>query len=240
MGRVFDFPADLTQEPTTYRNAAVTNLFYLNNWIHDKLYSLGFTESAGNFQNNNFGRGGLGNDAVQADAQDGSGTNNANFSTPSDGSPGRMQMYIWPGATPDRDSSFDGDIVVHEYGHGISNRLVGGGVGISAWQSRGMGEGWSDFYAMSLLSEPTDNVNGVYAMGGYSTYMLSGMTTNYYFGIRRYPYGTDMRKSPLTFRDIDPTQASPHSGIPLSPRGAHRRSGCEGGGSAQPAAADPG
>lgn len=217
-GRVFDFSFNSASEPTTYRDATVTQLFYYNNWIHDRMYELGFTESAGNFQTNNFGRGGNGNDAVQADAQDGSGTNNANFSTPSDGSPGRMQMYIWPGPAPDRDSSFDGDIVVHEYAHGISNRLVGGGVGISAWQSRGMGEGWSDFYAMSLQSEASDNVNGVYAMGGYSTYLLSGMSTNYYFGIRRYPYCTDMTKAPLTYKDIDPTQALPHTGIPLSPR----------------------
>ena len=67
----------------------------MNNWIHDKTYALGFTESAGNFQTNNFGKGGLGNDAVQADAQDGSGTNNANFNTPPDGSAGRMQMFLW-------------------------------------------------------------------------------------------------------------------------------------------------
>ena len=34
---------------------------------------------------NNYGRGGLGSDSVTADAQDGSGTNNANFATPPDG-----------------------------------------------------------------------------------------------------------------------------------------------------------
>jgi Fungalysin metallopeptidase (M36) len=62
--RVFDFPVDLTRAPSTYRDASVTHLFYLNNWMHDALYALGFTESAGNFQTNNFGRGGLGNDAV--------------------------------------------------------------------------------------------------------------------------------------------------------------------------------
>jgi alpha-tubulin suppressor-like RCC1 family protein len=217
-GRVFDFPANLTQEPTTYGPAAVTNLFYLNNWIHDKLYSLGFTESSGNFQNDNFSRGGSGNDAVQADAQDGSGTNNANFSTPADGTPGRMQMYVWTSPTPDRDGDFDGQIVIHEYGHGLSNRLVGGGVGISGLQTRGMGEGWSDFYALGLLAEAGEDPDAVYPMSGYSLYLSSGMTTSYYFGIRRYPYGTDMAKSPLTFRDIDPTQASLHSGIPLSPR----------------------
>ncbi len=222
--RTFDFAVNLTQEPSAYRSAAVTNLFYLNNWIHDKLYDLGFTETAGNFQNDNFGRGGSGNDAVQADAQDGGSIldvnhiNNANFSTPPDGSPGRMQMYLWTSPTPDRDGDFDGQIVIHEYVHGLSNRLVGGGVGISGLQTRGMGEGWSDFYALCLLANTGEDPDAVYPMSGYSLQLLSGMTTNYYFGIRRYPYGTDINKSPLTFRDIDPTQAVAHSGIPLSPR----------------------
>ena len=218
--RVFDFALDLTQPPTTAanRDAAVTQLFYLCNWMHDKLYALGFTEASGNFQNNNFGRGGTGNDAVQADAQDGSGTNNANFSTPADGSPGRMQMYVFTGPTPARDGDFDAEIVLHEYTHGLSNRLVGGGVGISALQTQGMGEGWSDFYSLALLSEAGDNVNGNYATGGYATYLLSPtFTQNYYYGIRRYPYSTDLTKNPLTFKDIDPAQISPHTGIPASP-----------------------
>jgi len=216
--RVFNPPLDLTQAPSTYKDAAVVDLFYWNNLIHDRFYELGFTEAAGNFQNNNFGRGGAGNDAVQADAQDGSGTNNANFSTPPDGSAGRMQMYVFSGPAPDRDGDFDHEIVIHEYTHGLSNRLVGGGVGLSNLQSRGMGEGWSDFYALCLLSQPTDDPNAVYSKGGYATYQLGGMTTNYYFGIRRYPYSTDVTKNPLTFKDIDPTKASPHTGVPLSPR----------------------
>ncbi|HSU55216.1 MAG TPA: M36 family metallopeptidase, partial [Candidatus Dormibacteraeota bacterium] len=215
--RVFDFAMDLTtQNPTAYSQAAVVQLFYWNNFMHDKLYELGFTEAAGNFQSNNFGRGGLGNDAVQADAQDGGGFNNANFSTPADGSPGRMQMYVFNGPTPQRDGDLDAEIVLHEYTHGLSNRRVGGGVGISALQPSGMGEGWSDFYGLTLLSEAGDDVNGVYAAGAYATYQLSGMTQNYYFGIRRYPYCTDMSKNPLTFKDIDPPQASAHTGIPRS------------------------
>jgi uncharacterized repeat protein (TIGR01451 family) len=215
--RVFDFPMDLTtQNPTAYSQAAVVQLFYWNNFMHDKLYELGFTEAAGNFQSNNFGRGGFGNDAVQADAQDGGGFNNANFSTPPDGSSGRMQMYIFNGPTPQRDGDLDAEVMLHEYTHGLSNRRVGGGVGISALQPSGMGEGWSDFYGLSLLSEAGDDVNGVYAAGGYATYQLSGMTQNYYFGIRRYPYCTDMTKNPLTFKDIDPAQASAHTGIPRS------------------------
>src|SRR5437763_556267 len=176
--------------------------------MHVRLYKLGFTEAAGTFQSNNFGRGGLGNDAVQADAQDGGGFNNANFSTPADGSPGRMQMYIFNGPTPHRDGDFDAEVVLHEYTHGLSNRRVGGGVGISALQPRGMGEGWSDFYGLTLLSEPGDDVNANYAEGGYVTYQLSGLTQNYYFSIRRYPYTTDLNKNLLTFTDIDGTQAS--------------------------------
>ncbi|MEO5802954.1 MAG: M36 family metallopeptidase, partial [Verrucomicrobiota bacterium] len=215
--RVFDFAMDLTQAPSTYTNASVVQLFYLCNWYHDKLYELGFTEAAGNFQVNNLGRGGLGNDAVQADAQDGGGFNNANFGTPPDGSSPRMQMYVFDGPNPDIDGDFDAEIVFHEYTHGLSNRRVGGGVGISTLQSAGMGEGWSDFYALCLLAEPGDDVNGNYAAGGYATYQLGGMTQNYYFGIRRYPYSTDLTKNPLTFKDIDPSQADVHVGIPKSP-----------------------
>ena len=209
--RVFDFPIDESvQQPGDYAPAAVVQLFYLNNWVHDKLYQLGFTEAAGNFQTDNFGRGGAGNDAVQADAQDASGIDNANFSTPSDGSPPRMQMFIWANPTPKRDGDLDAEIVVHEYIHGLSNRHVNGGTGLSAPQSRGMGEGWSDFYALALLSEPGDDVNGCFAAGAYSSHKLGGAndTQNYYFGIRRYPYCTDMTKNPLTFNDIDPAQAN--------------------------------
>jgi len=208
--RVFNFPMDLTtQDPTNYASAAVVQLFYLCNWYHDKLYALGFTEAAGNFQSNNFARGGLGNDAVQADAQDGSGTDNANFSTPPDGSPGRMQMYIFTTPSPRRDGDLDAEVVFHEHTHGLSWRLVGGGQALGDLQSDGMGEGWSDFYGLSLLSEPGDDVNGVYAAGAYASYKIGGTgdTQNYYFGIRRYPYTTDMSKNPLTFKDIDPAQA---------------------------------
>lgn len=216
--RTFDFPLDLTQGPGTYGDAAVVNLFYWNNFVHDKMYEFGFTEVFGNFQTDNFGRGGEERDAVQADSQDGGGFNNANFSTPPDGRPGRMQMYIFDGPNPDRDGSLDAEVMVHEYGHGVSNRLLGGGVGISELQTAGMGEGWSDFIALSLLSEPTDDPHGNYASGGYASYQLgSGYDQNYYFGIRRYPYTTDLARNPLTFKDIDPAQADLHSGVPVNP-----------------------
>ena len=215
--RVFDFPLDLTQPPTAYGDAAVVQLFYWCNYMHDKLYEIGFTEAAGNYQKDNFGRGGLGNDAIQADAQDGSGVNNANFTPAPDGQPGRVQMYTFTGPEPDRDGSLDAEIILHELTHGLSTRLVGGGIGISAQQTAGMGEGWSDFYALTLLSEPGDDPNGNYVEGGYATLGFNGLKENYYYGIRTYPYTTDMSRNPLTFKDIDPSQIDPHAGVPINP-----------------------
>jgi len=215
--RVFDFPLDLGQSPNSYGNAAVVNLFYWNNFMHDKSYELGFTEAFGNFQQDNFGKGGTGNDRVSADGQDGGGTDNANFSTPPDGMPGRMQMYIFSGPSPDRDGDLDAEVMLHEYGHGVSNRLLGGGGGIYELQPAGMGEGWSDFYALSLLSEPADDPRATYAAGGYASYKIGGLEQNYYFGIRRYPYSTDLEKNPLTLKDIDPVVADSHAGVPISP-----------------------
>ena len=99
-GLQFDFVADYFNEhPQTYPDAAVTNLFYWCNMVHDLTYQYGFDEASGNFQVNNYGRGGVGGDDVRCEAQDGSGTNNANFSTPAnDGGRPRMQMFLWPGA----------------------------------------------------------------------------------------------------------------------------------------------
>jgi len=94
---IFDFPIDLNQEPETYQDAATTQLFYMNNFMHDFTYRYGLNEASGNFQQNNYGNGGNGGDYVLAQAQDGGGTNNANFATPPDGGNGRMQMYLWTG-----------------------------------------------------------------------------------------------------------------------------------------------
>ncbi|MFN0214473.1 MAG: M36 family metallopeptidase [Saprospiraceae bacterium] len=91
----FDFPFDPNAEPPVNRDAAITNLFFANNRIHDVFYRYGFDEQSGNFQSNNYGNGGIGSDEIYAQAIDGSGVNNANFSTPPDGGHGRMQMYVW-------------------------------------------------------------------------------------------------------------------------------------------------
>ena len=182
----FTFSYSSSTAPTSQQANAITNLWYFNNYMHDWMYSLGFTESARNFQTNNFGRGGSQNDAVKAEAQDGSGTNNANFSTPADGSAGRMQQYIFTTTTPNRDSDLDGDVVMHEYGHGVSNRLIGNGSGLGGTQSGGMGEGWSDYWACSNYN---DGVMGEYVVNSSA-------------GIRRAPYSVPAAAIHDSYADV--------------------------------------
>ena len=200
----FDFPLNLTLAPSGYRPAAVTNLFYLNNIIHDIQYQYGFDEAAGNFQVNNYGRGGAGNDSVRAEAQDGSGTNNANFGTPSDGSRPRMQMYIWTSPNPDRDGDVDAGIVIHEYGHGISNRQVGGGNVNCLTNRQQAGEGLSDWWALAYTAKTGDTGPMPRGMG---TYSLNQQTNG--LGIRTQRYSTDPAVNTWTYASIN-GMAVPH------------------------------
>lgn len=97
----FDYVFDTALAPASSADqikASVTQLFYTNNWLHDYFYDSGFDEAAGNAQEDNYGRGGAAGDPVHAQAQDYSGTNNANMLTPNDGGSPRMQMYVWNNA----------------------------------------------------------------------------------------------------------------------------------------------
>lgn len=334
--------------PTTYINAAITNLFYQNNVMHDLWYQYGFNEANRNFQAANYARGGAGNDAVNAQAQDASqiatpSLNNANFSTPADGGKPRMQMYLWsakkpskllvnngslngtifnvvdnafnPGhvdlpldpsvltnnlvlyvdgtpdasdacevptnaaalngkiavirrgicsfaikvknaqnagaigaiivnnveggismggadasitipavsmtqvdgealitamssgtvsislSTPERyvngDGDFDNGIIAHEYGHGISTRLVGGGNGMGG-SAEQPGEGWSDWLWLMMQIKPGDTKNDARGIG---TYAMNQPITGP--GIRQYRYSTDMAVNPHTFESTN-------------------------------------
>lgn len=346
----FDYPYNgIGTSPKTYINAALTNLFYMNNIMHDLWYQYGFNEANRNFQIANYGRGGTANDAVNAEAQDASfattpAYNNANFATPSDGGKPRMQMYLWtsgrkysnltvtsgslngtsyqvienafneghvhlpvtPSAltgslilvndgSPDTsdacadattgaafpagsmtgkiavirrgscpfnakvkavqdagaigaiivnnaagtismagdnaaitipavsmpqtegealisslssgtvnvslssldtyayaDGDFDNGIMAHEYGHGISTRLVGGGAGLSS--SEQPGEGWSDWFWLMMQIKPGDTRSDARGIGTFP----SGEPTNG-GGIREHKYSTDMTVNPHTF-----------------------------------------
>ncbi|MGH2684919.1 MAG: M36 family metallopeptidase, partial [Actinomycetota bacterium] len=170
----------------------------------------GFTEAAGNFQVNNYGRGGEGNDSVRAEAQDGSGTNNANFATPADGSRPRMQMYMWTTGVQSQQRIIDGDVdagvITHEYGHGISNRLTGGPNNVDCLDNQEqMGEGWSDWLATALTALPTESGPQRRGMG---TYVLAEPNRQG-DGIRPTPYSTDMSINPSTYDTIK-SSAVPH------------------------------
>ncbi len=180
----FTTAANLKQAPSTAANRAVAvqNLFYLNNVAHDTLYRHGFDEAAGNFQSSNFSNSGLGNDPVLAEAQDGGGIDNANFATPRDGARPRMQMYLWSGASAgalQRDGDLDADIVYHEYGHGLTWRMIGG---MDGPMSGAIGEGASDVVAFMM--------NGRDTVGAYAYSNPNG--------IRRYRYAS----YPLTYADV--------------------------------------
>ncbi|MBY8876014.1 M36 family metallopeptidase, partial [Micromonospora sp. PLK6-60] len=338
----FNFPMDHAEHAQSYRDAATANLFYWNNVIHDVTHGYGFDEASGNFQLNNYGRGGTGGDYVRAEAADGNGTNNANFSTPAaDGGTPRMQMYLWPGnqfgaqnqvvldgvgsfdaswsrfspaptvaglsgqrfvyggtgcatatypgtlpsgnwlavvdggtvacsylqraqvaqslgakavvvahnatgaapvltgamstapvaipavavtqadgaaikaaiAAGDvtgslrkhpnhpgvRDGDFDAGIIIHEYGHGVSNRLTGGpGVNCLSGNEQ-MGEGWSDYFALTMLLDPkVDTADGVRGMGPYALFQPDRSGA----GIRPRPYSRNMETQPFTYDSI--------------------------------------
>ncbi|WP_375773277.1 myxosortase-dependent M36 family metallopeptidase [Archangium gephyra] len=343
----FDYVYDLSKAPgfnATQRQAAVTNLFYVTNWLHDSFYAAGFDEASGNAQAANFGRGGVEGDRMRAEAQDYGGTDNANMSTPADGASPRMQMYVFTpvarfgldvntpaslvvtpsaaqfgsqeydltgdvvlarhgtvtdgcsteaftnaadiagkialldrgtcaftiktknaqnagaigvilanntsgGITPigddasitvpvvavlqsngaalkkalgtgpvnvrmvkfkpgvARDGTLDNAIVAHEWGHYISNRLIGDANGLNNYQGGAMGEGWGDFHALMMQVRDSDRTisgnnlfQGVYTV---SSYVTSGPgVPGAYYGIRRVPYSTSFSKNGLTFKHI--------------------------------------
>ena len=200
---------DADQDP------AITQLFYYTNDQHDWLWSYGFDEASGNFQVTNPSGDGTGGDPVLAEAQDGWDfgcvddmdtpddpdddedircLNNANFGTSNtDGSAARMQMYMWvtSGANPSRDGSMDGDVIAHEIGHGVAERLLPDGLTNSISQSGSLGEGWSD--TLSLLRWG-DAVVGDYA------------TSNAATGVRSVAYDTSTR----TYGSYNTGVGSPH------------------------------
>ncbi|KAL0948150.1 hypothetical protein HGRIS_010766 [Hohenbuehelia grisea] len=182
--------------PTTQVNvdAARTNAFYVVNTVHDFTYRYGFTEAAFNFQNNNFNKGGRGNDRVTISVQSSAGTNNADFGTPPDGQSGSMRMFLWTMTSPQRDGALENDIIVHENTHGITNRMTGGGTGrcLQTTEAGGMGEGWSD--AMADWTEKTSAAVPDYVMGQY--------VVNRAAGIRSHPYSTSATVNPLRYSTL--------------------------------------
>jgi Zn-dependent metalloprotease len=194
--QLFDFDfgdGTLNLDPRLYRPAAITNVFYLVNTAHDFFYSLGFNEAAGNFQTNNADKGGIGGDAVLAEVQFGDlfGFSDSPALSPTpEGTAPKMRLPLitrgTPSKTDDLDPAYGGMAIIHEYGHGVSTRLVGAKTSTTCLmkiQSGAMAEGWSDYFAISFYDNPV-----------FDAY-LSGNSTR---GIRRFSY----EGYPLTYEDI--------------------------------------
>src|SRR5205085_11702870 len=108
----------------------------------------------------------------------------------------RVTLTVTPSLV--RDGTIDNQIAAHEWGHHLSNRLIGNANGLTNDQGRGMGEGWSDFVALLMTVKPEDaaapansNWAGTFAAAGYVKHSSVAATNAYYFGTRRYPYTTD-------------------------------------------------
>lgn len=130
---------------TTNERQAATNVHVLTSRYLEHLARapIGFDAASGSFR---------GDDYVRAEVNDGEGLDNANFTTWPDGTPPRMQMYLF---TTNTNGSDVADVVYHEITHGLSHRLIVNAAGFGALdglQAEMMGEGWSDFYALDLLA----------------------------------------------------------------------------------------
>jgi extracellular elastinolytic metalloproteinase len=349
----FNFAYDSVVGVQGNLDAVITNLFYMNNMMHDIWAYYGFDEESGNFQETNYSGFAFGEDQVMADAQDGSGTNNANFGTPPDGQNPRMQMYLWtesnipdlltinspaaidgayscstagfgppvpttpitenlvlviddgtdstdacgiitngaalagkialvrrgsctfsqkvetcqnfgavavivmnntgtstqamggssntvtipsimvskpngdlfvnqivlgntvngtivnPGDLTATDSDFDNMIIAHEYGHGISNRLVGGGDNTDClFNAEQMGEGWSDWFGLMITQVASDQGADGRGVGTYVTNEPNNGT-----GIRPAPYSTNFGVNNYTYGNTNSNSLTQPHGI---------------------------
>ena len=120
-----------------------------------------------------------------------------------------------------RDGSFDNSVIAHEWGHSLSHRLIYNSAGLGTGQSNGLGEGWSDFVALLTLvraeaaAVPSNaNWNGAFSEGAFDQHLFPN---SYYYGLRRYPYSSDLAKNPLTYKYISegvplPTMPAPNFG----------------------------
>jgi extracellular elastinolytic metalloproteinase len=85
-----------------------------------------------------------------------------------------------------RNGGLDSQVILHEYTHAVSKRLMND----AQSGEEQMGEGWSDYFAINLTQQPSqtaaDQINmGSYAFGGS--------------GMRVLPYTTDMNVNPHTY-----------------------------------------
>jgi len=176
----------------------VVNIFYFCNYMHDFFYLLGFDEVSGNFQLRHYtATGGTAGDPVIARAHPGVVWGTANMATRGDGvqpimNMGAVEFRDNQGRKVVRHTALDSDVVFHEFVHGVSNRLVGGRLdaqGLQQPQSRGMGEGWSDYFALTVQSFNSPAIKEV----------TGDWVTGRPGGIRMHPYSSNY---PATYGSV--------------------------------------
>jgi subtilase family serine protease len=142
--------------------SAETALFFALNFAHDFFYDLGFDEAAGNFQVDNFGRGGAGGDPITGLAR-APGRNNATYMHALEGSSPAISMFLFDGlgcwsedvdgdGSLDIDGDYDTDVVLHEFHHGVSMRL---NTTFTGNEAGAIGEGGSDYFAYTINGDTT-------------------------------------------------------------------------------------
>jgi hypothetical protein len=214
LSRDFSFPLELgpgAPNPMRFKDAVTANLFYWSNRAHDLFYELGFDEAAGNFQQDNCGRGGAGGDPMIAFSHFGAAgntsaaLNNAFFTTSrygEDGARASINMYLGMSRNDGvfSDGSFDAQVIIHEYTHGVSSRLVR--QLYNNHQGGAMGEGWSDFFGLEFTIPEGTPPDGSYPQGEY-LFQAFGP------GIRTRPYSTNFEINPLTFQILGRVREAP-------------------------------
>ncbi|KAH6596287.1 hypothetical protein BASA50_005331 [Batrachochytrium salamandrivorans] len=189
---------DPTLPPQTPKNlvAGAINAFYVTNTFHDITYQFGFNEPAGNFQVDNFGRGGIAGDLIIISVQNSKEKNSVSFDTLPDGYPGVLNLHIYTATEPNRDPALDNNAMIHELGHGLSDRLTGGArtkMCMGGIESEGLSEGYSDIVALIFTARPEDTRNTEKVVAEY--------VKDTPRGVRKYPYTTNMNVNPLTYKD---------------------------------------
>jgi hypothetical protein len=213
----FRFPLELgpgAPSPLEFSDAVTTNLFYWVNRAHDLFYESGFDEPAGNFQDKNFDRGGVGGDAMLAFSHYGAAAagqgqlanafyTSFNFNG-EDGDISGIHMFLsYPGSIAPlfyTDGSLDAGVIIHEYAHGVSERLARDLY--TTFQGAAMGEALSDFFALEFLIPEGAPADGIYPMGGH-------FDQDFRRGIRTFPYTTDLAVNPITYARLGRVTSTP-------------------------------
>jgi hypothetical protein len=194
-GLVFDHAAAPGVVPAlNYADALATNAFYLGNMIHDILWHHGFREQDGNFQENNYGNGGLGGDALRIEIFKGNGLNNVTTVTAADGSPSSIRLYPWNVTNPTREPSFDAAVVGWAYMQ-VAQRRLNGLACTGNTENPVFGHG--DFFGTLITNDFASTTPAT--RRGMATWLLGQPVTG--TGIRAHPYSVDMAVNPLTYAD---------------------------------------